>query len=223
VSLQYTLAFLAELRENNNKAWFDEHRSWYKQARSAFEQVVGDVISQLTMIEELGNISPKDCMFRINRDVRFSKDKSPYNTAMSASIGPGGRHGEGHSYFLHIAPGDSFVGSGLFEPDKAVLDNVRQHIALDAHPLRTIIGSATFVTYFGAMHGDTLKTAPVGYDRNHPAVDLLRYKQFLAVHKFSDDDVIEPEFGAKVVAVCVAMRPFLDYLDSASVAPPKRQ
>jgi uncharacterized protein (TIGR02453 family) len=221
VSLQYTLAFLTELRENNTKAWFDEHRGWYKQARSAFEQVVGDVISKLNTIEELGNVSPRDCMFRINRDVRFSKDKSPYNTAMSAAIGAGGRHGEGHSYFLHIAPGDSFVGSGLFEPDKAVLDNVRQHIALDARPLRAIIGSTTFVTYFGAMQGDTLKTAPVGYDRNHPAVDLLRYKQFLAVHRFSDGDVIEQEFGTNVVAACVTMRPFLDYLDSASVAPLK--
>lgn len=221
MKLQATLDFLAELAQNNNKTWFDTNRGRYKGARSAFEALVADLIAALRSLEDLGALTPKECMFRINRDVRFARDKSPYNTHMSAAIGRGGRNGEGRSYFVQIGPGDSFVGSGLFEPDKVVLDNVRQHLVRDAGPLRDIIAAPSFVDYFGEIRGESLKTAPVGYDRNHSAIDLLRRKQFLAVHRLADADVTGAGVVEYIATACAAMTPFLDYLNEASGAAPK--
>lgn len=108
------------------------------------------------------------------------------------------------------------MGSGLFEPDKATLEHVRQHLAHDPHPLQTTITAPGFIDYFGTMQGETLKTTPIGYDRHHPAIEWLRYKQFLAVHRFSDADVTDDSLVARFAAACAAMRPFLDYLDKAS-------
>ena len=221
MNLQLTLDFLTDLRSNNNKEWFDSQRSRYKLARSLFEELVTDLIRAFGVIEDVGGVTAKDCMFRINRDVRFSHDKSPYNSMMSAVIGRGGRRGEGRSCYIQFSPGDSFIGSGMFEPNKNALDNLRQHIALDDTPLRAIIAAPAFAKYFGAIHGETLKTAPQGYDRNHPAIDLLRYKQMMAVHHFSDSEIIAPGFVNQFVAANQAMQPLLDYLDTAASAPPR--
>ena len=221
MNLQLTLDFLAELRINNNKEWFERQRSRYKLARSLFEELITDLIRAFGAIEDLGGLAANECMFRINRDVRFSNDKSPYKTTMSAAIGRGGRHGEGRSYYVQLAPGDSFIGGGMFEPDKNALDNLRQHIALDDTPLRAVIAAPAFAKYFGAIHGETLKTAPQGYDRNHPAIDLLRHKQLLAVHRFGDAEVCAADFVQQVVAAGAAMQPLLDYLDTAASAPPR--
>jgi uncharacterized protein (TIGR02453 family) len=221
--MQPTLDFLRELAQNNNKAWFDANRKRYEAARSAFETLVADLIEALRDMDHLGNLTPKECMFRINRDVRFAKDKSPYNAHMSAQIANGGRHGEGRGYYLHFMPDNgSFLASGLYEPEPAALDNIRQHLVQDAEPLRKIIAAPDFKRYFGALSGDSLKTAPSGYDRTHPNIDLIRYKQFLAVHNLADSALVSDGLVAHVVAVRNAMQPFLDYLDKAAAAPPKK-
>ncbi len=220
MTLAQTLDFLRELAQHNEKAWFDAHREQYKQARAAFEGLVADLIHHFEPVDDLGNVTPQECMFRINRDVRFSKNKSPYNSHMSAALARGGRKSEGRSYYLQIAPGASFIAGGVYDPDKAALDNIRKHLVMDARPFRKIINAPNFVRYFGAIQGDTLKTAPSGYDKQHPEVDLLRHKQFLAVHTLSNADVTAKEFVSHVIDVCAALKPFIIYLDESASAPP---
>lgn len=218
--LAFTLEFLTDLADNNNKAWFDANRARYQQARGAFEQLVADVIANFGEIEALGNTTPKECLFRINRDIRFSKDKSPYNSHMSAAIANGGRQSQGRSYYLQIAPSDSFLGGGMYDPSKEALDNVRQHLAQDAAPLRAILSAPSFVQYFGELAGTTLKTAPAGYDKAHPDIALIRYKQFLAIHKLSDADVTSAGLVTHILKVFAAMKPLIVYLEQASANPP---
>ncbi len=221
MSLQITLDYLVDLSQNNNKVWFEANRGHYKQARGAFEDLVADLITALGTLEDFGAVTPKECMFRINRDVRFSKDKSPYNAHMSAQIARGGRHGMGRSYYLMIAPKDeSILASGLYELEKGPLDNIRQHLVLDAAPLRKIIGAPDFVRYFGSLSGEKLKSAPSGYDRAHPNIDMINYKQLLAVHKLLDSDVVASDLVARSVAVRNALQPFLAYLGGA-IKPPQ--
>jgi uncharacterized protein (TIGR02453 family) len=216
MSLQVTLDFLSQLTDNNNKAWFDAHRAEYGRARSAFEAAVEDIIRGFEPIDDLGFVTPKQCMFRINRDVRFSKDKSPYKTNMSAVIARGGRKGDGRSYYLQIGPGSSFMGGGLYDVDRIRLDNVRRHIVNDAAPLRALIADPQFVRAFGGLQGEQLKTAPQGYDREHPDIDLLRYKQFLATQSLSDELVASDGFVDHVLKVFATLKPFLVYMDEAA-------
>ncbi len=129
----------------------------------------------------------------------------------------------GRGYYIQIAPHDeTFFASGMHEPDKTALDNVRQHIAQGAQPLRDILEAPDFVRYFGTLEGETLKTAPQGYDRQHPAIDLLRYKQYLAMHRLTDADLLSEDLVPRIVSVRNAMQPLLDYLNEAASAPPKR-
>lgn len=215
--LQITLDFLRELTHNNTRPWFEANRARYQQAAGAFEAFVADVIVELGKREDLGSITPKDCIFRIHRDVRFSKDKSPYKANMGAAIGREGRRSQGLGIYIHIEPGGhSFVANGLYEPDKDQLERVRQHIAEDAGSLRAILAAPDFVRWFGAMEGDQLKTAPQGYDREHPAIDLLRYKQFLALHHMTDAEVVQEGLAERVIAARDAMQPFMNWLNEAA-------
>lgn len=216
MSLQATIDFLAALAANNNKAWFDAHRNEYQQARAAFEEVVDDLIHRMAAVDDPGPLTAKDTMFRINRDVRFSKDKSPYKTNLSAVIARGGRKATGRVYYLQVAPDDSFAAGGLHDPSREQLDAVRRAIVADAAPLRAILSRPDFIHHFGGMTGDQLKTAPQGYDREHPDIDLLRYKQFLAIHPFSPSEVVADDFVQRVLVVFEAMKPFNVYLEAAA-------
>lgn len=213
MTLQTTLDFLRDLAANNNKAWFDDHRDRYDQARSAFELTVDDLIHRFTAFDDMGHLRAKDCMFRINRDVRFSKDKSPYKTNFGAVIAHGGRKGTGRVYYLQVGADESFAAGGLHQPDSTQLDNIRRHINQDATPLRELLAAPDFVSQFGAMQGDQLKTAPRGYDKEHPDVDLLRYKQYLAIHPLPEDLVVSDRFVDHLVEVYRAMKPFNVYLE----------
>jgi len=217
MTLQLTLDFLRELAQNNNKAWFDENRTRYQAGRDAFERLVTELILHFEEIDDLSGVTAKDCMYRINRDVRFSKDKSPYNMHMSAVLARGGRKPQGRSYYLQIQPdNESLIGGGLYAPTPKELDNVRQHIVENARPLRRVIEAPLFVKHFGALQGDTLKTAPSGYDKTHPAIDLLRHKQFMATHVISDEVVTGGDLVAHIVEVCQAMKPFVSYFQDAT-------
>lgn len=216
-NLQLTLDFLRDLARNNNRPWFEANRARYQQAAGAFEALVGDVISELGKLEDLRGVTPKDCIFRIYRDVRFAKDKSPYKPNMGAAIGPQGRNKETLGIYIHVEPGGhSFIANGLYEPDKLQLEQVRQQIAEDADTLRDILAAPEFVRWFGAMEGDQLKTAPQGYGREHPDIDLLRYKQFLALHHLTDAEVVQDGLLVeRVIAARNAMQPFMNWLNEA--------
>lgn len=209
------LEFLKGLQRNNNKAWFEQHRAAYEDARSRFEAFVSEIIDGLTKVEDMSGVTAKDCVMRIYRDVRFSRDKSPYKIAMGASIGPGGRHSQFLKYFLHIQPHDeSMIAGGLHMPEPAQINAFRAAVAHDARPFRTVINEAAFKRVFGSVEGERLKTFPQGYDRDHPEIELLRLKEVVAIHHYPDEDVATPKFRQQIVQACKAMKPFLDYLNS---------
>lgn len=211
-NLQFTLDYLLDLRFNNSKPWFDENRKRYEQAQAHFEALVGDILQQFGVVEDLGDTTVKQCLFRINRDIRFTKDKSPYKSHMAAHIGKGGRKGSGRSYYVHIEPGGSFIAAGAYAPSPEQLKQIRAAIAADGgKKLNAILTNKTFKQYFGTMQGDTLKTAPKGYDSDHPAIEMLKHKGFIALHKLDDEDVLKDDLAATIVTVCKALKPFEDY------------
>jgi uncharacterized protein (TIGR02453 family) len=218
-NLQLTLHFLDDLSRNNNKAWFDAHRPDYEAGRAAFLRLVDEVIDEFRAPDNLKGLSAADCVARIYRDVRFSKDKSPYKTNLSAYIAPGGWKGvrtgsQRQGYYISIAPqGQTIVAGGLHDPSPEQLTRFRDTIERDAAPFKALIGAPAFVEAFGVLDGERLKSAPRGYDPAHPDIDLLRLKEITAVHPFSDAQVLAPDFAAPVIALCRTMRPFLDYLD----------
>ena len=150
-------------------------------------------------------------MFRIYRDVRFSKDKSPYKTNFGVALGrtkPMLRGG----YYLHIEPDGSFVGGGFWEPNAEDLNRIRKEFEMDDSEIRAIISDENFVKTFGKLEGEELKTAPKGFDKEHPAIDLIRKKQYLVSRKFTDKEVTDKNFKTEVVNTFLAMRPFFDYM-----------
>jgi uncharacterized protein (TIGR02453 family) len=214
INLGPALSFLDELNKNNNKAWFDSHRPAYENARQAFERLIDTLIDELRVPDKLEGLTARDCIFRINRDLRFTKDKTPYKINLAAVVGPGGRKAFVKGYYISIEPhGQSMVAGGLYSPTAEQLARFRQAIDRYAPRYKKVIQDRTFVDYFGTVGGETLKTAPQGYDREHPEIELLKLKQVTAMHSFSDREVMAPGFSDQLVSACRIMRPFLDYLD----------
>lgn len=214
-SLKTTLDFLLDVRFNNNKTWFSENRSRYDASQRAVEGFLTDLFPRFGPVLDLGTTKPKDCLFRIFRDVRFSKDKTPYKTQVGMVIGSGGRKAEGLWYYVHLEPDDSsFVATGLYEPTPEHLRAVREAIAADDKPLRKILNAKAFKKWTGGLEGETLKVPPRGYPADHTAIDLLKHKQLLATHRLSDADVLADDFAAHVIEACLAMKPFAEYLDA---------
>ena len=217
MTLQPALQFLAQLERNNNKAWFEENRPAYESARGAVEETLEAVIDALRNTDQLGDLSAKQCLMRIHRDIRFSRDKSPYNTAISASIAPGGRKSGKMGYYISVGPQDrSIVAGGLYSPTPEQLARFRQAIESDAGRLRAIAKARTFVEHFGQIAGEKLKTAPKGYERTHPEIDLLQLKQAIVIRHFTDAEIVKPDFPERVVAACKAMKPFVTWLDETT-------
>lgn|SRR5574341_1559662 len=215
IDLKPTLEFLRDLKQNNNKAWFEKNRKSYQRAKESFEVFIDQFIDEFRPTEDFGGLSAKDCTFRINRDMRFSKDKSPYKTNMAADVARGGRRSETLGYYFHVAPkGESMIAGGLYMPTSEQLTKVRKAIARDANRLKKIINGKEFIRYFGSMEGEKLKMAPSGYAKDHPEIELLKFKQFLAAHPFPDQEVLSPDFLTNTIQVARALKPFLDYLNS---------
>jgi uncharacterized protein (TIGR02453 family) len=216
LDLEPVLRFLSQLKKNNNKQWFDANKAQYENAMAQFESLVAGLITGLGKAVDLDGVTPKDCIMRIYRDVRFSRDKSPYKTGLGATIAPGGRKSGRVGYHLHLAPsGMSMVGGGLWEPTPEQLSRFRKAVDRDAGPLRKILASSPFKTHFKEIMGDKLKTAPQGYAADNAAIDLLRQKQVCAMERFEDTVVISAGFPAIALEGIKAMKPFIDYLDDA--------
>jgi uncharacterized protein (TIGR02453 family) len=162
----------------------------------------------------LQGLSAKECIFRIYRDVRFSRDKTPYNTNFSAVIAPGGKKSRLQGYYVSIEPhGHSMIAGGLHMPTSDQISRFRQAIDRDAAAFKAITGDKIFIERVGRIEGERLKTAPKGYDRNHPEIELLRLKEVVAIHNFPDQQLEAGDFLDRAVTVCRAMRPFLDFLN----------
>lgn len=212
--LEQVLYFLGDLRTHNNKPWFDLNRESYEQAREQFEGFIDIIINEFRALDGLQDLTARDCISRIYRDIRFSKDKSPYKTNMWATIAPGGKKSTHMGYHVAVEPnGRSLIAGGMWEPSSEQLAKFRQAIDQEAAGFKTIIHAKTFVDYFGEVEGEKLKTAPQGYDRTHPEIELLQLKQIMVVHHYPDRQVVAADFPQQVITGCRAMRPFLDYLN----------
>jgi uncharacterized protein (TIGR02453 family) len=208
------LRFLSLLKQNNHKHWFDQNRLDYQSARGIFADFINDLIDEFRESDRLQGLSAGDCIFRINRDVRFSKDKSPYKTNLSAIIAPGGRKAMGQGYYISVEPhGQSMVAGGMYAPEPEQLNRFRRSIDHDASAFKQLIHAKDFLEAFGPLEGDRLKNGPKGYDQSHPEIELLKLKQITAVHRFSDPEVLAEDFSERVISVCRAMKLFLVYLN----------
>jgi len=215
VDLAPVLSFLKQLEKNNNREWFEAHKSYYANALGRFEDFVAALIIEISAFEDLAGVAPKDCMFRIYRDVRFSKDKSPYKTNMGASIGPGGRKSKGYPYYLHVAPGNhSMLAGGCHEASTEQLARWRSTVDKDASTLKKLIGKKDFVAAFGGLTGEKLAKAPRGYAADHPELELLRLKQIAVMRTVTDKELLSPSVVQSSAAIFKTMKPFLDYLGS---------
>lgn len=209
-----TLDFLRLLKDNNNRDWFAANRPQYETAKKEFEQLVGNLLKDVGAYENLPNTTAKDCIFRINRDIRFSKNKSPYKSHFSAAVGPGGRHSGRIDYYLHIQPdNESFLGAGMWAAEPKQLAKFRQEIDFNAQALKSIIEAPAFRAYFPEIWGETTKNAPKGYANDHPDVELLKRKQLFFMHKYTDEEVMKPHFATEVARGGLLIKPFCDFLN----------
>ena len=214
---QKSLDFLSELRGHNDREWFDANRKWYESTKKDVEQLVNQLISGLAEIDKnLQGLEAKSAMFRIFKDVRFSKDKSPYKTNLGAWMAGGGKNSMQAGFYLHVEPGgNSFLAGGSYMPPANVLKAIRDAIDYDHEGLRDILAEPAFVKTFGKLEGETLRTAPKGYDKDHPAIDLLRHKSLVVSHKISDQELISANFVKRALGVYREMFPLIEFLNRA--------
>lgn len=212
-----TLTFLKSLRKNNNRDWFEKHKEGYLEAKTNMEYFIDDVIKNISRFDKrYANMKGKDCMFRIYRDVRFSKDKRPYKVNMGASINKDGRKSDGPGYYLHIEPGESFFAGGIWMPDGDNLKKIRQEIDYNGKILNKILANPAFKKYFGGLANEyKLKTRPKGYSGDHPDIELLKHTSFIAGHSYDERSVLAKNFSVEVAKAASIMLPFLAFLDEA--------
>ncbi len=213
-----TIKFLKDLKKNNNKPWFDKNRKSYEQAKTDFATLVQKIIDQHSKKDiTIKHLSAKDCMFRINRDVRFSKDKSPYKTNFGASINTKGKSAwDCAGYYFHIEPGACFAGGGLYMPPADVLKKVRQEIDYNYVAFKKIVDSKKFKSVFGALANGkeyTLSRPPKGYEADNPAIEFLKMKSFVAMVVIKDSELNSPALVKKITTAFETLQPLLNFMN----------
>lgn len=213
-----TLTFLKDLAKNNNRDWFTENKKVYEAARENFAAYADALLKRLAETDVLETENGKKSLYRIYRDVRFSKNKLPYKTNFAGGFTRDGKLRRG-GYYFHLTPtgneadfvGNTVVGGGFYDIESSDLKRIREELAVDAEPLREIMADKDFVRVFGAMQGEKLKTSPQGYSKDHPNIDLLNHKQFYAFREFSEKEVLSDEFLDMSHEALITLRPFFDY------------
>jgi len=202
------LVFLNKLKLNNNRDWFNAHKAEYQTIQKEIKKFYEDIKINLEQEDEIEKLK----MFRVYRDVRFSRDKTPYNHHFAGSFSRSGKQLRG-GYYLRIRPGESFLAGGFWQPEKEDLFRIRKEIEISDLELRNILTESNFKKHFGGiLVGDELKTAPKGFQKDHPAIDLIRKKGFIAVRNFTDKEVLSSNFLMEVNDSFKALRPFFDYM-----------
>ena len=214
--MQQILNFLSELKENNNKEWFDQNRDRYQECRKKVLFLTELIIHEAGKFDPgIGVQDPKNCVFRIFRDVRFSNDKTPYKTNMGSFISKGGRKSVNSGYYLHIEPGASFVGGGSYCPPPDALKAIRTEIFDHSEDFKQIISKDSFRKIYSEMYDDKLKTAPKGFPKDFPDIDLLKYKSFAFGSTIDDSVVTSDAFVEKIVSSMKELYPVNRFLNTA--------
>lgn len=213
-----TLIFLKDLKANNDRDWFAANKDRYEEAKANFDLFVDEMIKGIaTFAPNIAHHTAKSTVFRIYRDVRFSKDKSPYKTHMGAHITEAKKRSDIHSrsgYYFHIGPGESMLAGGAYMPQGDWLKNIRQEIDYNGDQLTAILNDPKFKATFGELEGESLVRPPKGYDENHNHIDLLKKKSFLASHQLADKEVTSPDFLAHTLDVYKTLKPLGDFLNA---------
>lgn len=217
MDLQFTLDFLSDLAKHNKKEWMDDNKKRYQQAKQQVIELVAEIIQKSASFDSsLAGIDPRKTLFRINRDIRFSKNKDPYKTNFGAAIVEGGRKSGNPGYYLHIMPGNNFAGGGIYQPSPDMLQKVRQEIDYNGKEVRSIIDNKAFKKTFEEPYGDDkLKTAPKGYPKDHENIDLLQLKHYVFMTKMTDKQVTSKNFAEEVMDLYQTLHPFNIFLSKA--------
>ncbi len=215
-----TLTFLKNLKKNNAKEWFDANRKSYEAARTDFIHLIDEVLQiHSKKDEDLASQSAKETVFRINRDIRFSKDKTPYKTHLAAGFGRGGKKSNYAGYYLHIEPGNnSMIGGGLWMPEADAVKKIRQEIDYSFDEFSNIIHKKSFETIYGDLYKDKevmLSRPPKGYDENNKAIEYLKLKSFIATKPLKDEELTDKNVAKTITDSLAALQPFLQFLNRA--------
>ena len=215
--MEMILKFLKSLAKNNNREWFEKNKPKYVEVKLQFEDFLEAFHKEAVKFDEsLGGLNPRKLGFRIYRDVRFSKDKRPYKVNMGAGMSAHGKMEQEPGYYIHIEPGKSFIAGGIYMPDNENLAKIRQEIDYNTKDIQKILNDKKFKKLFPALGDfDKLKTAPKGYAKDHPNIDLLRYKSYIVSHNFTDAEVIQKDFAKKAAAACRIVLPLNTFLKRA--------
>lgn len=212
-----TFKFLADLKKNNNREWFAEHKHEYDAAKENVVALVEDVLKYLSKtIPAFKEVNAAKSVMRIYRDVRFSKNKDPYKLNFGIPLSTKTKGVDGPGFYLHIQPGESFIGGGYWMPQAEALKMIRQEIDYNADEFKKIIGSKVFKKYYESLsEEDKLKTAPKDYPKDHPEIELLKLKSFTAFHALTDAELQEKAVTKKIADAIIALQPLISFLESA--------
>jgi uncharacterized protein (TIGR02453 family) len=215
--LEKSFEFLAALKNNNNREWFQANKNLFSEAKLEFEQVTELLIHEVSRFDRsIAGLSPRDCIFRIFRDVRFSSDKSPYKTNFGSFLVPGGRKSNHAGYYLHIEPGESFVAGGIYMPPAPMLKAVRLNIFRHIDEFLEIIHSAELKKHFGEISGDKLKKPPQGFPKEFPYIDLLKFKSYGLIKMKADAEFQDQKIIKSSIELFSIMQPFIRFLNESN-------
>ena len=216
--MEKVLQFLTELNKNNNREWFNDNRKWYEESRDKVLFLTDVLINEIGKFDkDIRGVSPKDCVFRIFRDVRFSHDKRPYKTNFGSFVCKGGRKSMNPGYYFHIEPDNSFLGGGIYMPPSATLKLIRNYMAEHADKYLEMIKNPAFCAEFPEMFDDQLKTAPKGFAKDHPHIALLRYKSFIFSKNIANSTVASDSYMNTLVDSFEKLYPVNAFLYKALV------
>lgn len=212
-----TIDFLKELKRNNNRDWFIANKKKYEAASGDFFAFTEQLLAGISSFDgRMKAVTAKDCIFRINRDIRFSADKSPYKTHFGAYMAPGGRKDMTAGYYMHLEPGQSFIAGGCYMPPTAMLEKIRKEIAWNYKDFLKITKNKTFKKNFQGFEGEKLKKPPRGFDPDHEAIELLKHKSFIVSSELSNSMLIVAGAEKTVTGICKSIYPLNEFLRQAT-------
>lgn len=209
--------FLKELSKHNNREWFADNKKAYENARDEFELFIADVIAQPGKWDkDILTLNPKDCIYRIYRDVRFSKDKTPYKLNFSGLISKDGRKAQGAINYIQVQPSQSFSAGGIYMPESSQLKAIRQEIDYNLADFEKVLNQKDFKENFGSLSEEwKLKTSPKDYSEDNPAIEYLRLKSFVAIKNYTDKEVLDKDFYKEVANSFKILTPLNAFLNRA--------
>lgn len=214
-----SLQFLDDLKVNNNRDWFQENKKRYEAFKKEYHQLVNDFLNTMKPLDpSLEMLEVKNCTFRINRDIRFSKDKSPYKSHLGVWLSSGAKGANRSGYYIHIEKDASFIAGGFYSPDADQLKKVRKEIAFFHEDLEAILADKNFKKEFGGFEineNNSLKSMPRGYEKDHPAIEFLKLKSFTVSQNFDIKEVLQKDFVSKMSKKLIVLKPLNEFINRA--------